>query len=110
MQTYLVSPPHRPGRHSEEQREARVLAPLLEAVRMADDIALDSELRRSRSAIGRIGSVCIFEASSPEAVRRHAAAAGLPVDEIVKVADTVVGQADPGLEGDRGVLRREKQT
>jgi hypothetical protein len=33
------------------------------------------------------GSVCIYEASSPEAVRRHAAAAGLPVDEILKVAD-----------------------
>jgi len=56
-----------------------------------------------------IGSICIFEASSPEAVRRHAAAASLPVDEIVKVADTV-READPGLEGDRGILRREKQT
>jgi hypothetical protein len=37
-----------------------------------------------------LGSVCIVEASSPEAVRRHATAADLPVDEIVKVADAIV--------------------
>jgi uncharacterized protein DUF4242 len=37
-----------------------------------------------------LGSICIVEASSPEAVRRHAAAADLPVDEIVRVAATGV--------------------
>jgi hypothetical protein len=42
-----------------------------------------------------MGSVCIFEAASPEAVRRHAAAADLPIDEIVKVADTIVVRPDP---------------
>ena len=46
-------------------------------------------------ASGRLGSVCIYEASSPEAVRRHAEAAGLPCDEVVAVADTVVVNADP---------------
>jgi hypothetical protein len=35
------------------------------------------------------------EASSPEAIREHAKAAELPVDEIVKVADTVVVRDDP---------------
>ncbi len=39
---------------------------------------------------GTIGSVCIYEAVSPEAIRGHAAAAELPIDEIVKVVDTVV--------------------
>jgi hypothetical protein len=35
------------------------------------------------------------EATSPEAIRRHATAADLPVDEIVAVADTVVVRPDP---------------
>ena len=34
-----------------------------------------------------VGTVCIYQASSPEAIRTHASRAGLPVDEIVKVAD-----------------------
>jgi hypothetical protein len=44
---------------------------------------------------GGLGTVCIYQASSPEAIRRHAFAAGLPVDEIVNVADTVVVRPDP---------------
>ena len=44
---------------------------------------------------GTVGTVCIYRASSPEAIRAHAAAADLPVDEIVKVADTVVVRPDP---------------
>ena len=39
---------------------------------------------------GTLGTVCIFDAPSPEAVRLHAYRAGLPVDEIVAVTDTVV--------------------
>ena len=44
---------------------------------------------------GTVGTVCIYQASSPEAIRAHAAAADLPVDEIVKVADTVIVRPDP---------------
>jgi hypothetical protein len=44
---------------------------------------------------GSLGMVCIYEATTPEALRRHAYAASLPVDEIVSVADTVVVQPDP---------------
>jgi hypothetical protein len=46
-------------------------------------------------ASGEVGTVCIYEAESPEAIRVHAAAADLPVDEIVPVADTVVVRPDP---------------
>ena len=42
-----------------------------------------------------VGTVCIYQASSPEAIRAHAAAAGLPVDEIIRVADTVLVRPDP---------------
>ncbi len=42
-----------------------------------------------------VGTVCIYEASSPDAIRRHAASADLPVDEIIAVADTVLVRPDP---------------
>ena len=44
---------------------------------------------------GSVGTFCIYEADSPEAIRAHADAADLPVDEIVRVADTVVVRPDP---------------
>jgi hypothetical protein len=44
---------------------------------------------------GELGTFCIYEADSPEAIRAHAQAAVLPVDEIVPVADTVVVRPDP---------------
>ena len=36
---------------------------------------------------GSVGTVCIYQATSPEAIRKHASLADLPVDEIVAVAD-----------------------
>ncbi len=44
---------------------------------------------------GELGTVCIYEADSPEAIRAHAAASDLPVDEIIPVAYTVVVRPDP---------------
>ena len=44
---------------------------------------------------GELGTVCIYEADSPEAIRAHADAADLPVDEVIPVADTVVVRPDP---------------
>jgi hypothetical protein len=44
---------------------------------------------------GELGTVCIYESSSPEAIRTHAENADLPVDEIVRVVDTVIVSADP---------------
>jgi hypothetical protein len=42
-----------------------------------------------------VGTVCIYEATSPEAIRRHASLADLPVDEIIPVGGTVVVRPDP---------------
>jgi hypothetical protein len=44
---------------------------------------------------GEVGTICIYEADSPEAIRAHADAADLPVDEVVKIADTVIVRPDP---------------
>jgi Protein of unknown function (DUF4242) len=44
---------------------------------------------------GAVGTVCIYQASSIEKVREHAQRAGLPADEVIAVADTVVVRPDP---------------
>lgn len=61
---------------------------------------MPDEVRWIRSYVldeggGSVGTVCIYEATSPEAIRKHASLAELPVDEIIQIADTVVVRADP---------------
>jgi hypothetical protein len=61
---------------------------------------MSDEIRWIRSYVlaepsGRVGTVCIYEATSPEAIRDHASRAELAADEIIPVADTVVIRADP---------------
>ena len=60
----------------------------------------EGEIRWIRSYVleepdGSVGTVCIYEAASPEVIRAHADSADLPVDEIVPVADTVKVWEDP---------------
>lgn len=66
---------------------------------VADD-EFPSDIRWIRSYViaeedGTLGSVCIYQAASPEAIRKHAHRVGMPADEIWKVADTVVIRPDP---------------
>ena len=68
------------------------------------DQEMSEDIRWIRSYVldetsGAVGTICIYEATSPEAIRRHAERAGLPVDEIVAVADTVVVRPDPAAVG-----------
>ena len=63
------------------------------------DQEMSDDIRWIRSYVldeggGSVGTVCIYQASSPEAIREHAQRADLPADEIIAVADTVV-VADP---------------
>ena len=44
---------------------------------------------------GTVGTVCVYQATSADAIRRHAQRAELPADEIVPVADTVIIRPDP---------------
>ena len=44
---------------------------------------------------GSLGTVCLYQASSEDAIRKHAEAASLPVSEIIPIADTVIVRADP---------------
>jgi thiamine biosynthesis protein ThiC len=63
------------------------------------DEEMSEDIRWIRSYVlsepdGRVGTVCIYQASSPQAIREHAERAQLAVDEIIPVADTVVVRAD----------------
>ena len=48
---------------------------------------------------GELGTVCIYEADSPETIRAHARRVGMPADEITPVLDTVVVRPDPVAAG-----------
>ena len=48
-----------------------------------------------RESEGGLGTVCIYQASSPEKIHEHAQRADLPVTEIIEVADTVIVRPDP---------------
>ena len=65
-----------------------------EGEKMPDDIAWIRSYVLEETD-GSVGTVCIYQASSPEAVREHAQRAGLPADEVIKVADTVLVRPDP---------------
>ena len=64
------------------------------------DEEMSDDIRWIRSYVlaeadGTVGTVCIYQASSPEAIQEHAKRADLPVDEIIPVADTVIVREDP---------------
>jgi hypothetical protein len=44
---------------------------------------------------GRFETFCIYQASSPEKIREHAAPADIPATDIYPVADTVIVRPDP---------------
>jgi Protein of unknown function (DUF4242) len=93
MQTYVIL--RRSGWKSpEELQEAAARSKRVGDEEMSDDI------RWIRSYVleeggSTVGTVCIYQASSPEAIRDHAGRADLPVDEIIPVADTVLVRPDP---------------
>ena len=64
------------------------------------DEEMSDDVRWIRSYVlqepdGKVGTVCVYQATSPEAIREHAGRADLAADEIIKVADTVVVRDDP---------------
>ena len=96
IETYVIL--RRGGWRTGADLEAAAARSTAEGERMEDDI------RWIRSYVtaetdGSVGTVCIYEASSPEAIRRHAQAADIPVDEIIAIADTVVVRPDPVTAG-----------
>jgi Protein of unknown function (DUF4242) len=68
--------------------------------RQIGDEEMSSDIRWIRSYVvveddGGLGTVCIYQASSPEKIREHASRVGMPADEIAEAADTVIVRDDP---------------
>ncbi len=64
------------------------------------DEQMSDDIRWIRSYVleedgGSVGTVCIYQATSPEKIREHAGLADLPVDEIIPIGDTVIVREDP---------------
>jgi hypothetical protein len=44
---------------------------------------------------GRLGTVCVYQATDPDAIREHAERAGMSADDILPVENTVIVRDDP---------------
>jgi len=61
---------------------------------MADDVrSIRTYVVQEES--GKLGTVCIYQGTSPEKVREQAERTGMPADEISLIADTVIVRPDP---------------
>lgn len=92
MDTYVIR--RRSNWANVEELEAAAAKSSAEGEKMSDDI------RWIRSYVveeddGNLGTVCIYESSSPEAIRQHAGNTGMSADEVHKVADIVIVREDP---------------
>jgi hypothetical protein len=94
MDTYVIL--RRDGWPEPADLQAAAARSTAEGDKVPDDIRWIRSYVMAEPA-GGLGTVCIYQASSEEAIRRHADAADLPVTEIVKVADTVIVRPDPEL-------------
>jgi len=92
MNTYVIL--RREGWKSPEELERAAERSTSAGDEMSEDV------RWIRSYVleeggGTVGTVCVYQATSTEALREHASRADLPVDEIIPVADTVLVRPDP---------------
>src|SRR5690349_16342800 len=92
METYLIF--RRNGWHTPDELQAAAARSMAEGERMGESVRwIRSYVIAERD--GTLGTLCVYQAASPEAIRRHAHAATLPVDEIVALANTLIVRTDP---------------
>lgn len=92
METYVILRRH--GFRDGDDLRAAAERSTIEGEQMSDGV------RWIRSYVlaeedGTLGTVCIYQATSPEAVLEHARRAGLPADEVILSPDTVIVRPDP---------------
>ena len=86
-------------RHSGWQAPNEVQATAAKSLHVGDE-EMSEDIRWIRSYVvheedGSLGTICIYEASSPEKIREHAMRSDMPATEIFEVADTVIIRPDP---------------
>lgn len=94
MQQYVILR-RRGWRTAEELQAAGARSAAIADEQMPDDIRWIRSYVLAEGEDGSVGTVCHYEASSPEAIRDHAARVGMPCDEIIPLADIVVVRPDP---------------
>ena len=92
METYVILRRH--GFRDGDDLRAAAERSTIEGEQMPDGV------RWIRSYVlaevdGTLGTVCIYQATSPEGVLEHARRAGLPADEVILSPDTVIVRPDP---------------
>jgi hypothetical protein len=97
MKTYVIL--RRDGWGSSDE----LAAAAARSARIGDE-EMSESIRWIRSYVideadGGLGTVCIYQASDEDAVRTHARRVGMPADEVIPVADTVVVRPDPAAAG-----------
>lgn len=93
MQTYTIR--RRKAWKSPEELEATASR----SAQVGND-EMSDKVRWIRSYVvqeddGTLGTICVYQAVSPEAIREHADKVGMPADEITLVARAVVVRDDP---------------
>ena len=93
MQLYAIRRP------SGWSAESALKATAIRSKEVGDE-EMSEDIRWIRSYVvheadGTLGTVCIYEASSPEKIREHAARVEMPATEIWEVAETVIVRPDP---------------
>ncbi|HUF82004.1 MAG TPA: nickel-binding protein [Burkholderiales bacterium] len=80
--------------------DAKELKAVAEKSAHIGDSEMPDRVRWIRSYViaeldGRLGTICIYEARDPAAIREHADKVGMPGDDIETIAETVVVREDP---------------
>lgn len=92
MNTYIIL--RRSGWRSPEELQQAAARSETTGETMADEVRWIRSYVMEEDA-GTLGTVCVYQATSPEAIRRHGDLAELPVDEIIPVMDAVIRRPDP---------------
>jgi hypothetical protein len=93
METYVIM------RRSAWADAPELQAAAAESTRVGNE-EMPDDVRWIRSYViqetdGRLGTACIYQATSEAAAREHARRASLAADEVLRVVDTVVVREDP---------------
>src|SRR4026207_45519 len=92
METYVILRRH--GFRDGEDLRAAAERSTIEGEEMSDGVRwIPTSVLAEED--GTLGTVCIYQATSPEAVLEHARRAGLPADEGIPSPDTVIVRPGP---------------
>jgi hypothetical protein len=93
MKTYAIRRPH-------AWADADELGKTAERSKQVADEEFPEDIAWIRSYViaeegGSLGTICIYQATDEDAVRKHAGRVDMPAAEILEIVDTVIVRPDP---------------